>query len=161
MTSHIAETILVSPVGRILLHTSETQLYGVELFTSNDYMHNECVLSRLAEQAIQQFKSYFSDPLSEWTLPLAERGTVFQRKVWHYLQTIPPGATRTYSELAQALDTSARAAANACRANPFAILVPCHRVVSKSGLGGYFGKTDGSAIELKQWLLDHEREQLL
>ncbi len=161
MTSHIAETILVTPVGRILLHTSETQLYGVELFISNDYTDNESVLSTIAQEAVNQLKSYFIDPQSEFTFPLAERGTVFQRRVWQYLQTIPPGETRTYAKLAQALDTSARAVGNACRANPFAIVVPCHRVVSKSGLGGYYGKTVGSEINLKQWLLDHERHKSL
>jgi len=160
MTSLIAETILVSPIGRILLRTSDTHLYGVELFISNDYKPQDSVISALAQQALNQLESYFIDAQSEWTLPLAEQGTVFQLKVWRYLQTIPPGETRTYSELAHALDTSARAVGNACRANPFAIVVPCHRITSKSGLGGYYGKTDGSEIELKQWLLDHERREL-
>jgi methylated-DNA-[protein]-cysteine S-methyltransferase len=159
MTSLIAQTILVTPVGRILLHTSETQLYGVELFISNDYSVNETVISTLAQQVVNQLKSYFIVPQSDCKLPLAERGTVFQRRVWQYLLTIPPGETRTYTELAQALDTSARAVGNACRANPFAIVVPCHRVVSKAGLGGYYGKTDGSEIDLKQWLLEHERHK--
>ncbi|MDO7597080.1 MAG: methylated-DNA--[protein]-cysteine S-methyltransferase [Pseudomonadota bacterium] len=159
MTSLFAETILVTPVGRILLHTSETQLYGVELFISNDFLDNETVISTFAQQVINKLKSYFIDPQSECKLKLAERGTVFQRRVWQYLLTIPPGETRTYSELAQALDTSARAVGNACRANPFAIVVPCHRVVSKAGLGGYYGKTDGSEIDLKQWLLEHERHK--
>ncbi|MDO7709997.1 MAG: methylated-DNA--[protein]-cysteine S-methyltransferase [Pseudomonadota bacterium] len=159
MTSLFAETILVTPVGRILLHTSETQLYGVELFISNDFLDNETVISTFAQQVINKLKSYFIDPQSECKLKLAERGTVFQRRVWQYLQTIPPGETRTYTELAQALDTSGRAVGNACRANPFAIVVPCHRIVSKAGLGGYYGKTDGSEIDLKQWLLEHERHK--
>ena len=161
MNSIITQTILVTPIGRILLHTSETQLYGVELFISNDDLDYETVTSTLAQQAINQLRSYFVDPQSKWTLPLAERGTVFQRRVWQYLQIIPLGETRTYTEVAQALDTSARAVANACRANPFAIVVPCHRVVSKSGLGGYYGKTDGIEISLKQWLLDHESHALI
>tara|TARA_R110001583_G_scaffold173287_1_gene327276 strand:+ start:123999 stop:124373 length:375 start_codon:yes stop_codon:yes gene_type:complete len=117
---------------------------------------DEYVVSTLAQEAVNQLKAYFNNAQFEWTLPLAEQGTVFQRKVWQYLQTIPSGETRTYSELAHALDTSARAIGNACRANPFAIVVPCHRVVSKSGIGGYYGKKDGSEIDLKQWLLDHE-----
>lgn len=161
MTSLITQTILVTPAGRILLHTSETQLYGVELFINNDYLDNETEISTLAQQVVNQLKSYFIDPQSELILPLAERGTVFQRRVWQYLLTIPPGETQTYTELAQALDTSARAVGNACRANPFAIVVPCHRVVSKAGLGGYYGKTDGSEIDLKQWLLEHERHKSL
>lgn len=159
MTSHIANTILVAPVGRILLHSSDTHLYGIELLISNDYTDSKSVTSKLALEAVNQLKSYFIDGQFEWSLPLAEQGTVFQRKVWQYLQTIPAGETRTYSDLAQALNTSARAVGNACRANPFAIVVPCHRIVSKSGIGGYYGKTDGNEIDLKRWLLDHERHQ--
>ncbi len=161
MTRLISQTILATPIGRILLHSSETHLYGIELFISDDYTDNDSVITALAQETVNQLKSYFIDAQSDFTLPLAERGTVFQQKVCQYLQKIPLGQTRTYSELAQALDTSARAVANACRANPFAIIVPCHRVVSKSGLGGYYGKTNGTEIVLKQWLLDHERHKLL
>jgi len=156
MTSLITKTILETPVGRILLHTSETHLYDVVILITNDVIDADLVTSTLAQQAVNQLKSYFIDGQSTWTLPLAEQGTLFQRKVWQFLQTIPAGETRTYSDLAQALGTSARAIGNACRANPFAIVVPCHRVVSKSGIGGYYGKTRGCEIVLKQWLLDHE-----
>ena len=151
----------MTPVGRVLLHTSETQLCSVELFISNNHAETKHVASPLAQETINQFKSYFIDPQFEWTLPLAEQGTLFQNKVWQYLQTIPSGETRTYSDIAQALSTSSRAVGNACRANPFAIVVPCHRVVSKSGIGGYYGKVDGSEIDLKKWLLDHEHHKSL
>jgi len=159
MTNLIFKTIFETPIGRILLHTSETHLHGVDLLINNETIEYELVTSQLAQEAVHQLKSYFNDAQTCWTLPLAEQGTVFQREVWQYLQTIPSGETRTYSDLAQALTTSARAVGNACRANPFAIVVPCHRVVSKSGIGGYYGKTAGSEIGLKQWLLDHERHQ--
>ncbi|MDC9725199.1 MAG: methylated-DNA--[protein]-cysteine S-methyltransferase [Gammaproteobacteria bacterium] len=91
-------------------------------------------------------------------MPLVKCGTEFQQKVWHYLQTIPLGETRYYSDVAKALNSSAQAVGNACRANPFVIVVPCHRVVSKTGLGGYDGKTSGHNLAIKQWLLDHERQ---
>ena len=63
----------------------------------------------------------------------------------------------TYGELADRLDSGARAVGNACRHNPVSIIVPCHRVVSASGLGGYSGKTDGREINRKKWLLGHEK----
>jgi methylated-DNA-[protein]-cysteine S-methyltransferase len=159
MTSVIIKTILVTPVGCILLQTSETHLYGVELLLSNDFAKTDFVVSKLAQEAVNQLKAYFIDAQTKWRLPLAKQGTVFQRKVWQFLQTIPSGETRTYSELAQVLGTSARAVGNACRANPYAIVVPCHRVILKSGIGGYYGKTNGSAIDLKQWLLSHEHNE--
>ena len=157
MHNTLSKTILITPVGRILLYTSETHLCGVELLINSHEAQTEHVQSAVAEQVVKQFQSYFIDPQSEWTLPLLDRGTVFQKKVWQHLQSIPSGHTQTYFEIAQILDTSARAIGNACRANPFAIVIPCHRVVSKLGFGGYFGKKEGYEIDLKQWLLDHER----
>jgi methylated-DNA-[protein]-cysteine S-methyltransferase len=63
----------------------------------------------------------------------------------------------TYGELAQRLKSSARAVGNACRRNPIAIVVPCHRVVAASGDGGFMGKRTGHALAIKRWLLAHER----
>ena len=74
------------------------------------------------------------------SLPLDPRGTAFQLAVWEALREIPPGQTATYTEIAARLGmpTSARAVAQACAANPLAVLVPCHRVVrSDGGLSGY------------------------
>jgi AraC family transcriptional regulator of adaptative response/methylated-DNA-[protein]-cysteine methyltransferase len=72
-------------------------------------------------------------------LPLDIRGTAFQWRVWRALQAIPAGETRSYSEIARAIGqpSAARAVARACATNPVCLLVPCHRVVGKSGSGGY------------------------
>ncbi|HSH26242.1 MAG TPA: methylated-DNA--[protein]-cysteine S-methyltransferase [Wenzhouxiangella sp.] len=89
------------------------------------------------------------------SLPLDLRGTVFQRKVWAALQDIPPGRTTTYGELAKRVGVpgGARAVAQACGANPAAVIVPCHRVVAANGgLGGYRW-----GIERKRALLAQER----
>lgn len=156
MTSPISKIVFMTPVGRILLHASKTQIFGIELVCSHDYADYNLDGTALAQDAIHQLKSYFLDAQYEPSFPLAEQGTVFQRKVWQYLQMIPTGETRTYSEVADQLGSSARAVGNACRANPYAIIIPCHRVVAKTGLGGYYGKTDGNEIDAKKWLLDHE-----
>jgi len=89
-------------------------------------------------------------------LPLAPVGTPFQRRVWAALQAIPPGETRTYGALAAALDSHPRAVAAACRANPWVLLVPCHRAVSAHGPGGFMGATEGWPLALKRRLLEHE-----
>ena len=83
-------------------------------------------------------------------------GTPFQRRVWAELRRIPYGQTRTYGEIASELGSSARAVGGACRANPVMILVPCHRVVAASGLGGFAGKTKGQLPALKARLLAAE-----
>jgi len=75
-------------------------------------------------------------------LPLDLQGTEFQREVWDQLLAIPAGSTRTYLDVAQAINRpkATRAVAQACGANPVAIVVPCHRVVRSDGsIGGYSG----------------------
>lgn len=90
------------------------------------------------------------------TALLQPRGTPFQQSVWQELQRIPYGSVCTYGELARRLNSSPRAVAGACRANPLPLLVPCHRVVAANGAGGYLGQTSGHGPALKQWLLQHE-----
>ena len=78
----------------------------------------------------------------EEALPLDLQGTEFQRQVWEQLLTIPPGKTRSYLDVARAINRpkATRAVAQACGANPVAVVVPCHRVVMADGsLGGYSG----------------------
>ena len=87
--------------------------------------------------------------------PIDIRGTAFQRRVWQELLAIPPGRTRSYSEVARLLGrpTAARAVARACATNPVAVLIPCHRVVREGGgLGGYRW-----GLERKKALLEAER----
>jgi len=88
--------------------------------------------------------------------PLDVLGTPFQRRVWSILRGIPWGETRSYQEIAVAIDQPAayRAVANACGANPVALLIPCHRAVRQDGgLGGF-----ACGVERKRWLLGHEAE---
>ena len=80
-------------------------------------------------------------------------GTEFQRRVWAALQKIPFGKTRTYAQVAAAIGNpqSARAVGHACGANPIPVLVPCHRVLAKGGLGGF-----SSGLDWKRRLLRRE-----
>ena len=103
--------------------------------------------------------AYFADPAATFDLPLDPSGTPFQRDVWRQLHVIEVGRTRCYGDIAQRLRTSARAVGNACRANPIALIVPCHRVVSIQGLGGYAGATSGWKLSVKKWLLEHEQRR--
>jgi AraC family transcriptional regulator of adaptative response/methylated-DNA-[protein]-cysteine methyltransferase len=96
------------------------------------------------------------DSGAQLELPLDLRGTAFQERVWQALMAIPSGETRTYTEIAEALDvpSATRAVANACAKNRLAVLVPCHRVVRKDG--GIAGYRWG--MERKQQLLEREAE---
>lgn len=97
--------------------------------------------SAKVEGWLEPLVSFLTNPSTSLNLPLELSGTPFQLQVWDYLRTIPVGETRTYSDIAAALGkppTAARAVANACAANHFALVVPCHRVLPKgNGVGGY------------------------
>ncbi len=105
-------------------------------------------------RAAAQLAEYFAGERREFDLPLAPRGTGFQLRVWRELARIPYGETRSYGELARAIDQPAasRAVGAANGKNPISIVVPCHRVIAGTGaLTGYAG-----GIAAKRWLLEHE-----
>ncbi len=108
------------------------------------------------QEAARQLAAYFADPRTRFDLPLAPDGTAFQRRVWQAMTRIPPGRTRSYGELAGELHSAPRAVGQACGANPLPVVVPCHRVVSASGIGGFGGATAGFMLDVKRWLLAHE-----
>ncbi len=149
------QTIFNAPFGPIRLHADEYGLQQIELFPIPLNVTNRS--SAILQQLGQQLTVYFSNAQIQWGISLPTKGTAFQQKVWRYMQAIPVGETRSYGEVAKALNSSAQAVGNACRANPFPIVIPCHRIVSKSGLGGFAGQVEGNNISVKQWLLDHER----
>lgn len=155
MPEDTIDTVIEVPFGQLLVSASDHWVTGIELNTTR--ASRVTAVSELITNMSEQLRDYFVQAHNHWSLPLANQGTVFQNKVWSYLQTIPVGKTRTYAEVAISLNTSARAVGNACRANPFMIVVPCHRVISSTSIGGYYGKTKGDEIMVKQWLLDHEQ----
>jgi len=106
------------------------------------------------------FGAYFQDPGHLIDLSTELLGTAFQRRVWRAIATIPAGSTRTYGALAADLGSSARAVGGACRANPCPLVVPCHRVVARRGLGGFAGDLDGRLLAIKRDLLAHEDHAL-
>jgi AraC family transcriptional regulator of adaptative response/methylated-DNA-[protein]-cysteine methyltransferase len=107
------------------------------------------------EQARAELGEYFAGTRREFTVPLAYPGTPFEREVWTRLLDIPYGETRSYEDLARALGRpgASRAVGTANGRNRIAILIPCHRVVNKSGeLGGY-----GGGLWRKRLLLELEK----
>jgi methylated-DNA-[protein]-cysteine S-methyltransferase len=111
----------------------------------------------LAKEAVRQIKAYLKDPHFEFGLPLAAAGTHFQRRVWAQIAAIPPGKTLSYGEVATAIRSGPRAVGNACGANPYPLVVPCHRVIAANqGIGGFGRAGGGFLLEIKRWLLRHE-----
>ncbi len=110
----------------------------------------------LAERAARQIERYWADPDAPFDLPLAPAGTPFQQQVWQALRRIARGHTRTYGDVAHDLDSAPRAVGQACGANPFPLVVPCHRVLAAGGLGGFAHASEGFLLDIKRGLLKHE-----
>ena len=104
----------------------------------------------LYDQISIELAAYFAGDLQRFATPLAPRGSAFQQSFYASLCAIPYGETRTYGDLAKELGVSAQAIGQACGANPIAILIPCHRVLSATGLGGFSG---AGGVEAKVALL--------
>ena len=148
------QLISESPIGPLGIRIINGRVCGVDFldrrtkpFVSDD---------PLALEAQRQIRSYFYDEFSQFSLPLELLGTDFQISVWQALARIGRGRVRTYGEVANELKTSPRAVGNACRSNPVPLIIPCHRVVSANGIGGFAGVTAGGLVDAKRWLLRHE-----
>ncbi len=108
----------------------------------------------LLDEAARQLAAYFVGTLHDFGLPLAPTGTPHDRKVWHEMQQIPFGATRSYGDLARTIGSSARAVGTACGRNPIPIIIPCHRVLAAGGaIGGYSG-AGGTATKHRLLVLE-------
>lgn len=156
-----------SPIGELTLTAIDDGITGI-LFETNrhakprleEWTHatandggRPAVLALSAVRS--QLEEYFRGARREFDLPLAPRGTDFQRRVWDALREIPFGRTVSYIDIARRLGDPAavRAVGAANGRNPIPIVVPCHRVIGADGsLVGF-----GGGIERKRWLLAHER----
>ena len=153
-----SETIgMPAPWGCVGLRLYQGEVRGIELWPEGCPVECRPVpVDGFAAAILDQLECYLDHSLMSFSLPLPLSGTPFQRRVWDALVAIPPGTVETYGRLARRLGSGPRAVAAACRANPFPIMIPCHRVVAANGLGGYCGHTDGPWLDIKRWLLTHD-----
>lgn len=112
--------------------------------------------SRLGKECTTQIEEYLSGKRKKFKVPLLIHGTDFQKKVWKEMAKIPYGKTVSYKKLACRMGNplAYRAVANACGANKIPIIIPCHRVVSSNGFGGY-----SAGIEIKKELIKIESRE--
>lgn len=146
-----------SPIGAILIARNEEGITAIEFETERrpppppDWDEDASALA----DAVAQLREYFAGDRTLFDLPLAPRGTEFQRSVWDALVGIPYGETRSYGDIASRIGnpTASRAVGAANGRNPIAIVIPCHRVIGASGnLTGYAG-----GLGIKRALLELER----
>ena len=117
-------------------------------------------LTSLAEKVCRQIGRYLDDPEFRFSLPFEFIGTPFQCKVWQVICKIQSGRTLTYIDIARKFATAPRPVGGACGANRIPIVIPCHRVVGRNGLGGFMKARDGFPLDIKRWLLQHEDAEL-
>ncbi|PKO51370.1 MAG: cysteine methyltransferase [Betaproteobacteria bacterium HGW-Betaproteobacteria-2] len=156
MTTQDFDAIIPAPFGAIGIRTRDDFLLGVELMP--EQRAEKIPQHRFAQSVIRQLQQYLNNPGTSLDIPCAVQGTPFQKRVWQAIARIPAGETLTYSELARMAGSGPRAVANACGANHVPLVVPCHRVVAKHGLGGFMQGQE-SGLRIKRWLLNHERQR--
>mgnify|MGYP001827006547 FL=1 len=148
------DAIIRSPIGYIGIVTEGDAVTGIRL--NIEAGRERIPPEGVAADAARALKDYFHSGKWPDRIPLREKGTPFQKRVWALLRSIRPGEALTYGEVAQRLHSGPRAVGQACRANPCPLLTPCHRVVAASGTGGFSGSVDGDWPRMKVWLLRHE-----
>jgi AraC family transcriptional regulator of adaptative response/methylated-DNA-[protein]-cysteine methyltransferase len=155
---HIGFTVLSSPLGRMLVAATAKGICAIHFGDEGQEADTQLQSALMREFPNAAIQAHMASGAQSWAdavlavlqkqrpheslrkLPLDIQGTAFQARVWQALRDIPCGQTRSYTEVAQAIGKPAamRAVANACGANPVAVVIPCHRVVREDGsVGGY------------------------
>lgn len=137
-----------TPLGEITVTQADDHIVSLDWGVGRDQEETP-----LLRAAVAQIQAYFDGDLKAFDLPLAPPVSPFTQTVLHEMQHIPYGETRTYADIARALKTAPRAIGGACGRNPIPIIIPCHRILSTAGLGGYSG---GDGLETKSALLSLE-----
>ena len=147
------EVLIPAPFGAVGIRISDGLVAEIALIPPELAVQAKTVGT--VSPAVTQIQAYLSNPKTELNFKCLSLGTPYQQRVWQAISQIPCGETRTYTELAKQIGSGPRAVANACGANPLPLLIPCHRVVAKNGLGGFMQGFEGG-LEIKKWLLAHE-----
>jgi methylated-DNA-[protein]-cysteine S-methyltransferase len=141
----VPQLSLHTPIGDVTLAEEDGAIVALDWGWGRDQCH-----SSLLDRAGEQLHAYFDGELKQFDLPLAPAGTPYRRAVWDALCDIPYGETRSYQDIAARAGGSARSVGQANGRNPIPLIIPCHRVVAATHIGGYSG---GDGLPTKRWLL--------
>jgi methylated-DNA-[protein]-cysteine S-methyltransferase len=144
-TLSVPQLSLHSPVGDITVFEEDGAIISLDWGWVEQQIH-----SPILDRARAQIDAYFDGELTSFDLPLAPAGTTYRRSVWQALCEIPYGETRSYLDVARRAGGSARSVGQANGCNPIPLIIPCHRVVATTHIGGYSG---GDGLPTKRWLL--------
>ena len=149
--------IIPSPLGPLTLTATDKGLFRIVLPRKDSPQEppSEETPFFPFPEALSAIQGYLAGKTRRLQLPLDLRGTHFQKTIWTALTAIPYGETRTYGEIARGVGRprASRAVGQACGANPLPLVIPCHRVLGKTGFGGFY-----SGLDHKKWLLRLEKK---
>ena len=151
--SGIYQAKLPTPFALLGIRTEGEFLAGIVFLKAGKALAPR---DRVGERVCRQIERYLDDPEFRFDVPLPRRGTPFQRRVWAKIAAIGPGRTRSYGSIARELGSAPRAVGQACGENRFPLVIPCHRVLAASGIGGFAHREAGFHLAIKRWLLAHE-----
>jgi methylated-DNA-[protein]-cysteine S-methyltransferase len=148
--------IVAAPFGAVGIRTEQGQVCEVVYLPPR--FDEQAPTDAVAERAANQIARYLEQPDTVFDLPLAAVGTAFQQRVWKAISAIPMGDVLTYGQVARLVQSAPRAVGQACGANWYPLIIPCHRVTAAGGLGGFSndGDVQGFHIGVKRWLLARE-----
>lgn len=157
--ANLEQCVITAPFGRLAISTElvdgSLMISGIRYLER--FQPTRKPQNALASRAKEQIEAYFEDPSFQFNLPIKPQGTFYQRRVWTAISEIDYGKTMTYGELAKKIKSGPRAVGGACGANYYPLLIPCHRVLSANGLGGFMQQAGaGWCMDIKRWLLAHE-----
>ena len=136
---------LHTPIGDVTLAEEAGAIVSLDWGWGRDQAETS-----LLQRARDQLDAYFDGDLQSFDLPLAPAGSAYCQAVWQALREVPYGVVRSYREIAARAGGSARSVGQANSRNPIPLIIPCHRVVASTHLGGYSG---GDGLSTKRWLL--------
>ena len=151
------QAVMRAPFGKLGLRIENGMLVAIDFLPASTPEHPPD--SAFANAVCRALTAYFEDGTPLLEPHIRPAGTPFQQRVWAALRGIPAGTVLSYGELAERVGSGARAVANACGANPIPLVIPCHRVVARHGPGGFMQGRTPAALEIKHWLLQHERSR--
>jgi methylated-DNA-[protein]-cysteine S-methyltransferase len=154
-TTELFSAIVPAPFGAIGIRSSGDVLQ--ELSYLPPQYKVKPASDKLTKKVAMQVVAYLKNPDYVFDLDLPDVGTEHQRKVWSLINAIPRGKVLTYGEVAHKSRSAPRAVGQACGANWFPLIIPCHRVTAMGGIGGFARHDGGFHQSVKRWLLQHEQ----
>ena len=154
-TTELFSAIVPAPFGAIGIRSSGDVLQ--ELSYLPPQYKVKPASDKLTKKVAMQVVAYLKNPDYVFDLDLPDVGTEHQRKVWSVINAIPRGKVLTYGEVAHKIRSAPRAVGQACGANWFPLIIPCHRVTATGGIGGFARHDGGFHQSVKRWLLQHEQ----